>query len=368
MRTKYFYLILFIFLAHYSFTQTFSLAGLNIYSSVYQSKETDLIVSTTKGSFAGHFVPINALRFTAQTIIELPDTINFFNALPAHQIPGSIIFEGASVNSPKIFGSDLSLSLFTGFFDDPSSDSLLKKELKINIPSPDFHGMPAGKIFSTETEIRGTGLAVSYTPGVSNSTFGMYGYWNSVLGDDARYKLDLRASFAGSLFYTNFFSGLSIDHSKHVLARLGLSTLFSQNDTYALYTSFGFKYFDVQKPSVEHNMYFVFEPRISWYKTDLTISFFSSPLESSETTFIGANALFSFGKLNRDKKRVGVSILSYFDSQNPGSFSPMSFSVSPFYSILLGRFIVESTVLLRPLEFSKLSKALEIHLGMKAVY
>lgn len=349
--------------------QTFSIAELYANSSTHYEEESETLFSATSGSFSGRFVPVNQIRIKAGISLSIPDTINFFHALPAYSSQGTLLFNGASVSTPFIFGSDFSAALFTGLFDDPSSGSLLEELLKTTLDDPEFHGMPAGHYFSNETEIRGTGIALTAVPGTSGLVAGGYAYWNSSIGSDSSIRGDLRLGYAANLFSMNSFVGINWLHrQQEYAARGGLSVLFSQDDSHALYTSVGLKDFVPGESVPEDNIYFVFEPRISFEKSDLSLSFFSSPVETTGRTHLGANALFSIGKLKRDKMRAGISILGSFDSKNPGAVTPLSFSASPFYSMMFGDMVFETTAILKPLLFEHPASAFEIQLGMKAVY
>ncbi|TAH54784.1 MAG: hypothetical protein EWM51_05360 [Treponema sp.] len=349
--------------------QSFSTANFALNSNTRFDTDADKVVSTAAGSFAGRFVPIHEIRIQAAVTLDLPDTISFFHALPALRSTGELIFDGASISSPFILGSDFSLSAFTGLYDDPSSGSLLSELLKAALDPPEFHGMPAGHYFSAETEIRGTGIALTMVPGTSGFAIGSYACWNSQTGEESAVRGDLRVGYAGPLFTLNSFAGINWLHNRERYSmRGGLSILLSHGDVYALYTSAGILDLTPGTGNPEKNLYFVFEPRMSWYSSNLTLSFFSSPVLATGRNYLGANALFSVGKLDRDKMRAGISILGSFDSQKPGEITPFSFSASPFYSLMFGDMLFDITAVVKPLQFRHPASAIELQLGMKAVY
>jgi len=126
------------------------------------------------------------------------------------------------------------------------------------------------------------------------------------------------------------------------------------------------------------NMYLLFEPRIHLEKADVVLSFFSSPVfpenmnryiaVEAETNFLGANLLVATGDLDYNKWRFGASFLTSMDPEDPGTLTPFSFSVSPFYTMRISDYTLDITAVLKPLHLDDIREAGEIRILLKAVY
>lgn len=349
--------------------QGVSLAGFDV--RTYGWLEDDYEpAAVADGSIAGRFVPADWIRFRASAAFLAYDAIDFLHPSPDKNIPAIVAFTGASVALPSFFDSPLNFAVFTGLFDDPASDSLLRDLLKTSIAEPEFLSMPTGNGLRSETWIQGTGMAMTANPGKSGSCVGMYAYWNTLTGDDSTLTGDIRFARADELYRVNLFTGGTVnlgDATQKV--RAGVSSILISPAGNELYFGAGLR---ASKPNVNHfadNLFFVFEPRLVRENADLSFAFFSAPsgLEEAEGTFLGLNALAGFGNLSRSGIRGGVSVLTSFDPANPASVTPFSFSLSPFCSIMVRDFLLNLTIVVNPLLLDDPEKMGQIQLHFKAV-
>jgi len=189
--------------------QAISLADLQVSSVGYIDKNIDHPLFVTAGDLTGRFVPANWIRFKAGVTFLSSDSLYFLHPAPEKNVQGSVKFNGASIEAPKLNGSLINLTAFTGIYDDPASGSLLRSLFKYELSAPEFYGMPAGKTFATDTWIEGTGIAVTGVPGNKDMVLGFYGYWNTLTGKDTELTTDLRFGKTGELLSFNAFGGCS---------------------------------------------------------------------------------------------------------------------------------------------------------------
>ncbi len=357
--------------------QSVSLADFSLETTglIPEGKSIPLFFSS--GTIAGRFVPVSWLRFQAQASLEIPDTAHFFHPLPESNESGTLSFDGASLLFPSVFHSPLNVSVFSGYYDDPASLSLLRDLLKVHIPAPEFFSKPAGKVFSTEKRITGTGIAMTSLPGNRNMAAGMYGYWNLKTNSDALSSFDLRFGSVTDSLQFNAFTGISFEMlNSTATMRGGLTAIFDSGSGNILYAEMGIRRYSFGASDNDRNLYLLFEPRIQWGKADFAFSFFSSPVfvtGSSDRvtaggTYLGMNLLAGFGNLRADKMRGGISLLTSLNPENPGTITPFSFSISPFYSMLLSDFLFEVTTVIKPLLYNDPYSMAEVMISFKAVY
>ncbi len=359
--------------------QSLSLADFRVQTTGYlpEGATQPLFVST--GLVSGRFVPAGWLQLKAQTSLSIPDTVAFFHPIPGSNIPGIITFDGFSVKLPTFLDSPLDVSLFTGYFDDPASGSLLREYLKIEIEQSEFHQKPAGIAFSPDTGMTGTGIALSTIPGNRNIITAFYGYWNTRTDANAVSTFDLRLAATTDLFQVNTFGGVSIAlNAGTATLRGGVTALFGTGSKNELYTEIGIRSFTPGSAESERNLYVLFEPRIRWDSADLALSFFSSPvfpanlpgyvIPDSQSNYLGANILAGFGNLKINRMRGGLSLLGSINPADPGSFTPFSLSISPFYSIRFSDFVFDITAVIKPLLIPDPYSMGELQLRLKAVY
>jgi hypothetical protein len=347
--------------------QAISLADLQMYSIGYVNKGINHPIFITAGNLGGRFVPANWIRFKGDVSFLSLDSLYFLHPAPEINTPASLKFNGVSVESPEILGNPINIAAFTGTFDDPASGSLLRSLLKYDLPAPEFYGMPAGKLFTTDTWINGTGIAVTGVPANKDMVLGFYGYWNTLTGDDTSFTADFRFGKAGELISFNAFGGCSLQVTQKDFSwRGGLSSVFTSPAGNMIYTEAGLRITEFTNTHIDRNLYFLFEPRIVWDNADLAFSFFSTP-SGTESTFFGANVLAGFGNLRKSGMRGGISVLGCMDPEKPTTLTPLAFSVSPFYSIMLSDLLFNITIMIKPLHLSEPENMGELQLSLKAV-
>jgi len=360
-------------------SQSLSLADFRMETTGYLPEGASAPLFVSSSVLAGRFVPASWIQLKAQTSLFIPDTAAFFHPIPDSNIPGTIVFDGFSIKLPLFLDSPLDFSLFTGYFDDPASGSLLREYLKITIVPCEFHEKPAGSAFSPNTGITGTGISLSSIPGNRNLLLALYGYWNTRTDSNAVSTYDIRLAAANALFLLNTFGGVSVGMTSGTATlRGGITSLFGAGSRNELYTEIGINNFTPGSSQSERNLYLLFEPRIHLDNADLALSFFSSPvfpanlpgyvIPDSESNFIGANILAGFGNLGIHGMRGGISLLGCINPGDPGSFTPFTFSVSPFYSLRVSDFEFDITAVIKPLLIPDPYSMGELQLRVKAVY
>jgi hypothetical protein len=349
--------------------QSLSIAEFEMEASGYQDADTGNPVLETDGVLAGRFAPVNTIVFSAKASFMINDTAHFLHPSPDFRQPGSVSFDGASVLLPYLLGNFVDLAVFTGDYDDPASGTLLRSLLKKDLPEPEFFDMPAGSVFSSDTGIAGTGIALTAAPGNRNYVTGLYMYWNAATGSDAAATGDFCLGSTGPFCTYNAFIGASSNLSEpDMTLRGGATSLFTPPGGNDLYLEFGTRSYTPGETHLDRTLYMLFEPRIHWARSDLFLSFFSAPIEETDGNYLGANILFGYGRLDVERMRGGISILGSIDPQNPGTLTPFTFSVSPFYSIMRGSFVLDITAVIKPLLLDDLASAGELQIGLKAVY
>lgn len=279
MRIRILFTAILLTLFHLTVTaQTVALSQLELETTGYVPEDKDTPVFSTGGIVGGCFLPASWIRIRSAVRFYTGDTASFFYELDDETSTGFITFDGANVTFPELAGSSWSLILFTGYLDNPASDSLFREFLKIEIEEPEFHVLPAGMAFSPESDIDGTGLAAAGLPGNANIVAGVYSYWNDGTGDNAAYSFDLRLGAAGQILVASAFGGVTLraDGGSSVF-RTGMTSLVRSGQAFELYAEAGLKQFDSNSTDLGRNMYLLFEPRVHLEQADITLSFFSSP-------------------------------------------------------------------------------------------
>lgn len=126
--------------------------------------------------------------------------------------------------------------------------------------------------------------------------------------------------------------------------------------------------YSLGNPRIDRNVHILFEPRIKGEYQDVSFTFFYSPVEENNTNYLGANLLWGIGNMEKQKMRGGISLLGCFNPEDPGTITPFSFSVTPFYSIMKGDFIFQVAATLNPLLMNDYRTAGKIQATIKAVY
>jgi hypothetical protein len=355
--------------------QNLALAKLqaNLTGSFDAVTSTPRVAST--GNLALRFIPIDWLRLRGAISYEITDVVNFFDPDPDAGTDGTVTYGGIALELPRIFGSSIDITAFSGSDESASSDDLLRTYLKTTLAAPEFHGLPAGTPLVPNTDIAGTGLTVTGVPGNGNTVVSVQAYWNTQDGTDTKYEAMARVAYGGEIFRANAFLGMRIHPSPASLAfEAGATALLAPDPRYELYIQTGILPFAIfTNPSPEKLLYLIFEPRVHIAQVDLVTSFFSSPVDASEYpdltgNYLGANLLVAVGRIPEDKLRGGISLLGSINPTAPGTVTPLSFSISPFFTMLLGDCSLETTVTLYPLLLSNPATMGEIRLSLKAVY
>ncbi len=351
-------------------SQAVSLSNFNVESILSIQEDSFMPNADTEVSAGARFAPAASVLIEAAFTLEISDMADFLHPLPEYREPGNFYFDGASLQFPRRSETGASWGVFTGFFDDPSSDSLLKRELKTSVSPPEFRAMPAGSVFDPDPVIAGNGLVFWGVPGDGSLALAGYGYWNSLMGSDTALTWDVRASRTDVFFTYNMYGGFLAEMATGVpYLRAGFTGLFSSEQGNSLFIEGILKdYAPGSKKRIDRNIHVLFEPRIQLRPADIALSFFYSPLEEENTNYIGGNLLIGFGGLKKNRMRGGMSVLASIDPNNPGTISPFSFSLTPFYAVAKGDFAIESAAVIHPLSFDEWRSAVQLQLRVKAVY
>lgn len=374
VRTSVFAFLMTVGLCAAGTAQSFSLAECKVGMTGMMSDGSSLPVFATEGTIAGRFVPVNWLRLTARTSVDIADMLAFLNTFPGQDIKGTIDFEGASAEFPKLVGTPLSLTVFTGYLDDLSSDTLLRTQMKTPIATPEFLDLPISSTFSNEANVNGNGCAFALVPGNSPVALGLYVYVNQNEAQEAIVSTEPRVAAYGEFYRVNAYGGLTANlHTSALVVRGGFTALFSTDSGNELYMQAGIIPYDPSgSVKLEKDLYLVFEPRLHFGFLDVALSFFESPLLSDtgdiKGNYLGGNVLAGIGNTDTDRMRGGISLMGTIDPENPGILTPFTFIVTPFYTIKVSDYLLEMSAALNPLGMNSLSSAGKIRISMKAVY
>ena len=358
----------------------FSLDGLDLDTTGYIPDGNDTPRFESSGFASVRFIPASWINLKTGASFNISNTGAFFNPVPESRESGLLTFDNASVLFYPPTGDGLCISVFTGTYDDPSSDSLLREFQKTKLDTPEFQDMPAGMAFSPEMEINGTGMSLSTVPGNRNTVLGFYGYWNSKVYSESTFSGDVRFCGTGNIGRFNAFIGGSDQPTaaSSLSVRGGISVVFNTESGNELYTAVGIRNMKTANSRIDRNLYLIFEPRIYFEKADFAFSFFSSPLflenapsyESvdSESNYLGVNVLAAFGNIDIQRMRGGLSVLASINPQKPETHTPFAFSVSPFYSMMVSDYQINVTAVITPLTLYDPQSAIKLRLSLKAVY
>ena len=359
--------------------QNLSLAEFNLATTGFfrEGESTPNIIS--EGAIAFRYVPSDWLRVKARGTLETSDTVDFFQPVTDLNEPASLAFDGASAEFHEPGNRPVSITLFTGYYDDPASGSLLRELQKTEIPEPEFHSSPSGNAFSPVTEITGTGIALTSAPPRGSAILGMYGYWNNRTGSDASFTCDFRIGGAYTRITYNLFGGLTFASGEpNPGIRTGLTTLFGTDSGNTLYLAAGLRNFTPGTSTAARNLYFIFEPRIRAGAAELSLAFFSSPVfpenvpswisADAESNYLGSNIGLAFGDGVKGRVRGGINPMGTINPEQPAELTPFSFSISPFISARVSDFVFELTAAVKPLLIDDPLTMGEIRASVKAVY
>lgn len=329
----------------------------------------------TTAIVGGRYVPVPQIRFNASVACIVPDAIRFFHVDEAVQTPGIFLFNGASLEFPAVAGSELTAIVFSGYYDDLSSEALMRETLKTGIERPFIPSTLYAVSFSRPEPVDGSGFGARFNPWHGNSAVGLYSYWNGRTDSDAIVRNDAQIAVDTATVRVNAFAGARLrTSSADVKLRGGITASLGDPEGNEFFAEFGIN--DITPGSgMERAMYMLFEPRIHRDRTVFAFSFFSSPSQDTDLadaaqagTTIGGNLRLSYGSLERDRMRGNIAATATFDPERPGSVTPMNMSVGPAFSCLLSDFQLDASVEIFPFRLDDLSTAGVFTLTVKAVY
>ncbi len=333
-------------------------------------------IIATAGHAGGRFVPAPSIRLNGSGYFSIPDTIRFFHTDENEREIGYVYFEGASAELPNFLDSPLTWVFYTGRYDDLGSDTLMRKELNDGIDYPRFGSSALASLFSSHGELRGTGFGIQSVPGNGPAVLALYGSWNGAAWNEAEERNDAQVSFVTDTVRFNAFGGMRIRLiSSDTKLRAGFTASLGDTGGNEVFVQLGLLDF-TPGTGLERKAYLIFEPRIHAEHADFAMGFFSSPLYSDteatdasyEGTYIGTNLLIAVGSLELDRVRGGLSISGAFDPENPGSVSPLTFSLNPFISFAISDYVLDTSISINPLRLADPATAGEIRVSLKAVY
>lgn len=219
--------ILFLFLYTFLKAQTFSVSDFNLIMESFFVPEQNTPIVKTETGLSARFLPTNFIVMNLDVSASIDNIPSFLHPLTEYRRPAYLYFDGAFIQFPYVNERSTILTIFSGFFDDPSSSSLLREYFKIIYTKPTFRTLPSGDIFDPHVDISGTGIALTGVPGNKNMALGAYGYWNSLTGDKATITGDFRIATLGTIFSANAYMGfLTNITTAKTFMRGGFSSLF----------------------------------------------------------------------------------------------------------------------------------------------
>ncbi|HKL85985.1 MAG TPA: hypothetical protein VJ861_06610 [Treponemataceae bacterium] len=361
--------VVFIFLCSFLEAQTFSISNFNLEINSFFVSEKRIPMFQTEAAISTRFSPTNNILMNLDISSYIDNITDFVHPLTEYRKPAYLYFDGASIQFPYINETTTVLSVFTGFFDDPSSSSLLRDYFKLTYTKPTFRSLPSGSVFDPQVDINGTGVALTGVPGNKNIAIGVYGYWKSLRNDEGMLTGTFRIARPGTVFSVNAYGGFigEITTGKAFING-GFSSLLGSDSSGQLYIEAIIKEYSPGETRIDRNIHILFEPRIKGEYQDVSFTFFYSPTKENNTNFLGTNLLWGIGSIEKQKMRGGLSLLGTFNPENPGTLTPFSFSVTPFYSIMKGDFLFQIAATLNPLLMNDYRSAAKIQGTIKAVY
>ncbi len=330
----------------------------------------------TAGYVAGRFAPFPSVNLNMGLLFGTVDTLRFFHADDAVRTYGIVAFDGASIVFPRLLGGPLTWIAFTGNYDAPQSNRLMKEAFKRGIEYPRFGSRLLGLALAGEAGISGTGLGVWGVPDNGPLAVALYSHWNAKPWKEAVQRNDAQLAFVSEPVRLNAFLGtlVALDSADFKM-RGDLSASLGDPEANEFYVQMGM--LDATPlTNVTEKVYMLFEPRLHRDRALFAISFFSVPIsdfapDGSATyqgTYIGANALVAFGSTEKDRARIGVAASGAMDPKNPGVTTPLSFSLNPFCEFALSDYVLESSLSINPFRLDDPATAGEFRVSLKAVY
>jgi hypothetical protein len=331
--------------------------------------------ASSYGNVTFYVLPVNWVRFRAQAGFLISDFAQFAQPDRTRDQSGEIDLEGLAFELPSVFGSKQSISLYSGYYDDLSSDSMLRSELKLTLDTPEFRSLPAGNIFLNDADAEGIGCAVLSHPFSTGLALGAYAWTNGVSNDLTEFSAAPRVVMHADFLKANAFAGIKMNiKNTSVKFRGGFSALLSAPSGQELYMQAGINQFSANEgEAIGKKVYVLFEPRLHFEWTDLSIAFFSSPVTSTTNSlltgdYLGANALLAVGSIAKQGMRGGISVLGMIDPEDPGTVTPFTFSITPFYTFRVSENIIAVSVMMNPLVLQSPGAAVEAQISLKAAY
>lgn len=329
----------------------------------------------TTAFVGGRFVPLPSVRLNASIACLVPDAVRFFHVDDAELTPGYLFFNGASLEFPSLAGSDLNGIVFSGFYDDLSSESLMRTTLKSGIERPFIPSSLYILSFSRPDPVDGTGIGAHFNPWRGNSALGLYSYWNGRIDSGMTVRNDAQIAVNAPSIRLNAFAGMRLKTlTADVKLRGGFTASLGDPKGNEFYAELGVG--DVTPGSgMEREMYMLFEPRIHRERSEFAFAFFSSPTAAASPfepdqsgTTLGTNLRLSFGSLDLDRMKGSIAATAAFDPERPGTVTPLNMSVGPSFSCLISDYRLDACVELFPFRLDDMSTAGVFTLSLKAVY
>jgi hypothetical protein len=252
---------------------------------------------------------------------------------------------------------------------------MLRSELKLTLDTPEFRSLPAGNIFLNDADAEGIGCAVLSHPFSTGLALGAYAWTNGVSNDLTEFSAAPRVVMHADFLKANAFAGIKMNiKNTSVKFRGGFSALLSAPSGQELYMQAGINQFSANEgEAIGKKVYVLFEPRLHFEWTDLSIAFFSSPVTSTTNSlltgdYLGANALLAVGSIAKQGMRGGISVLGMIDPEDPGTVTPFTFSITPFYTFRVSENIIAVSVMMNPLVLQSPGAAVEAQISLKAAY
>ena len=330
----------------------------------------------SKADITVYFAPANWIRLRGIGEFDISDLPAFFNPHGGDARKGVITSGGVALEFTPDTPSTTKLALFSGVYGDLASDGLSREMLRRRCDNPEFYDLPFGNLFVSDTKIDETGLELAYNPGSGPLATSFCYSVNLGSADPLENTASVALAYGGALVYMNAYAGVIVqsETSMSLQFRGGLTALMTAPSGNELYVFVGMNRFSpTNMQEAGKKLYLMFEPRLHFGLADLSLSFFSSPVSLEDTptyngNYIGSNILVAFGNLNREGMRGGLSVMGMFNPEKPGTLTPFTCSITPFYTMKVSETSLQLAAVLNPFALQNIGNAIELRISIKAVY